>query len=115
MDCPESLGTLAARDRQATVGRDTNRNVVWLVGEYDISTEIALWQTLEDAMAFDAGDLVVDLSEVQFFDAATIGVFVRARCDLHGRGQILTLRSPTAFRRRVLDLCGLSEILEPAA
>jgi anti-anti-sigma factor len=55
-----------------------DRTVVWLRGEHDVSTVSALSQTMARAIALDDGDLVVDLSGVQFMDAATVGVIVRA-------------------------------------
>jgi anti-anti-sigma factor len=60
----------------AVAGRDGDRIVVWLRGEHDIATTVELSETLVRAIAIDDADLVVDLSEVQFIDASTIGVIV---------------------------------------
>ena len=89
------------------------RTVVWLRGEHDISTVAELSETLAGAMARDDCDLVVDLSEVQFMGAATIGVLVRARELLQSRSRSLVLRSPSRCARRILDLCGQGDLLEP--
>jgi hypothetical protein len=41
-------------------------------------------------------------------DAATIAVIKRARHSLLLRSRSLTLKSPSASARRILDLCGLA-------
>jgi anti-anti-sigma factor len=89
------------------------RTVVWLRGEHDISTVDALSETLAGAMALDDCDLVVDLSEVEFMGAATIGVLVRARELLESRSRSLVLRSPSRCARRIVHLCGQGDLLEP--
>ena len=79
---------------------DADRHVIVLGGEHDSSTVAALAMTLARAIAADDGDLVLDLSGVQFMDAATVGVIVRARVFLGERTRCLTLRSPSTRARR---------------
>ena len=93
--------------------RDADRTVVWLRGEHDICTVAALSQILARAIALDDGDLVVDLSGVQFMDAATVGVILRARDFLRLQSRSVALRSPSPCAARVLDLCELGDLLEP--
>jgi anti-sigma B factor antagonist len=114
MTLTESSSVIAPPEElAAATGPNANRNVVCLRGEYDISTEMALSHTMAGAMALDEGDLVVDLSGVTFMDAATIGVFIQARNDLRLQCRSLTLRSSSRFARRVLELCGLTDLLDP--
>jgi anti-sigma B factor antagonist len=114
MTLTESSSVIAPlEDLAEAAGPNANRNVVWLRGEYDISTETALSHTMAQAMALDERDLVVDLSGVQFMDAATIGVFIRTRNDLRLQFRSLTLRSCSRFARRLLDLCDLTDLLDP--
>ena len=87
---------------------DAGSNVVWLRGEHDIFTLAGLWETMSRAIAFDDGDVVVDLSAVEFMGASTIGILVRARTILAKRSRSLTLRSPSPRALRVLGLCGLA-------
>jgi len=81
--------------------------VVWLRGEHDIATMAELSDTLTRAMAQDDGDVVVDLSGVDFMGAATVGVILRTRACLRLRSRSLTLRAPSMRAQRVLDLCGV--------
>lgn len=89
------------------------RVVVWVRGEHDVSTVDALSETLAAAMARDDRDVVVDMSEVQFMGAATVGVLVRARVLLESRSRSLVLRSPSGCAQRMLDLCGQGDLLGP--
>ena len=54
-----------------------------------------------------------DLSEVQFMDATTIGVIIRARNHLRAESRSLVLRSPPPWARRVLDQCDLAGLVGP--
>jgi anti-anti-sigma factor len=97
----------------AFAGRNSDRTVVWLRGEHDVSTVAALSETMARAIALDDGDVVVDLSDVQFMGAATVRVIIRAREFLRLRSRFLVLRSPSECARRTLDVCGHSDLLDP--
>ncbi len=88
--------------------------VVRLRGQHDVSTDAALCQTLACAIACNGAPLVIDLSEVEFMGASTIGVIVRAREFLRLRSRSLTVRSPSVHARRIIDLCGLDDLLGPS-
>jgi anti-sigma B factor antagonist len=109
----ESSSVTSRRGPVAFPVRDADRTVVWLRGEHDVSTVAALSQTMARAIALDDGDLVVDLSDVQFMDAATVGVIIRARDFLRLQSRSLALRSPSSCAARILDLCDLADLLEP--
>jgi anti-anti-sigma factor len=101
------------RRRAGFSGCDADHNVVWVRGAQDASTVVALCMTVARAIAFDDADLVIDLSEVTFMDAATVAVMIRAEAFLRERSRSLTLRSPSAHARRVLGVGGLAELLGP--
>jgi anti-sigma B factor antagonist len=108
-----SLVAVARQGLVACAVRDADRTTVWLRGEHDASTAGALWDTLARAIALDDADLVVDLSGVQFMGAATVGVIIRVREALGLRSRSLALRSPSTCARRVLDQCGLADLVDP--
>lgn len=87
--------------------------VVCLHGEHDISTVAALTGAIAEAIATVDADLVLDLSDVQFMGAATAQVMIRARDFLGLRSRSLTLRTPSPAVRRVLELCGLADLVDP--
>jgi anti-anti-sigma factor len=109
MATAESLSVIVSHQRLSA----RRRTVVWLQGEHDASTVAALSDTLAGAMAIEDCDLVVDLSEVQFMGAATVGVLIRTQVLLRSRSRSLVLRSPSRCARRILDLCGQGDLLEP--
>ncbi len=92
----------------AHVGREDGRTVVWVRGEHDAATSTALSETLRHSAALDDGDLIVDLSGVDFMGVATVDVIVSTRALLRRRLQLLTLRAPSSSARLVLDLCGVA-------
>jgi anti-sigma B factor antagonist len=96
----------------AFAGHDADRTVVLLHGEHDASTVTALSEHMARAIALDDADLVVDLSGVEFMDAATVRLIIRAREFLAVRSRSLTLRSPSRRARRLLDICGLDDHLD---
>jgi hypothetical protein len=69
---------------------------------------------LAGAIARDNADVVVDMSDVQFMGAATVGVLIRARELLRTRSRSLVVRSPSWCARRVLELCGDTGLLDRA-
>jgi anti-sigma B factor antagonist len=109
----ESSSVTSSRGPVAFPVLDADRTVVWLRGEHDISTVAALSQTMARAIALDDGELVIDLSGVQFMDAATVGVIIRARDYLRLQSRSLALRSPSTCAARILGLCDLLDLLEP--
>jgi|HubBroStandDraft_1064217.scaffolds.fasta_scaffold429834_1 anti-anti-sigma factor len=102
-----------SRSSPSRLGCGPDGTVVWLRGEQDISTDEALRQALAEATTPDSAALVLDLSEVEFMGASTLGVIVRARESLQLRSGSLVLRSPSASVRRVIDICDLSDLFGP--
>lgn len=96
------------------VSRDEGRAVLWLAGEHDIATVPVVLGAVADATLVDDTDLVVDLSGVTFMGAATIGALIGSRNHLLRQSRNLTLRSPSQCARRVIDVCGLSHLIESA-
>jgi anti-anti-sigma factor len=109
-----SFFTLSQQSPLRRDGTAAGPIVVWLRGEHDLSTDEALCATLARAIALDSAGLVLDLSEVEFMAASTLGVIVRAREFLRQRSRSLTVRAPSASARRVMDACGLNDLLGPS-
>jgi anti-anti-sigma factor len=86
--------------------------LVVLTGEHDLATSRALRHVMAEAIATNDADLVVDLSEVEFMGATTVTVMDRARDFLQQDSRKLTVRAPSPRARHVIELCGLSDIVE---
>jgi anti-anti-sigma factor len=106
--------TISRRRLRRFPRRDTARVVVRLRGEHDLSTVAVLSETMAWAIAHDEADVVVDLSDVQFMGATTVSVLIRARELLRTRSRSLLVRSPSRCARRVLELCGATDLLDPS-
>jgi anti-anti-sigma factor len=75
-------------------------------GEVDMATGAAFRRALEHAIGTDR-DLVVDLSELTFIDAAGLRALARAA----GRADRLTLVRPNPHLARLLRLAGLGDLI----
>ncbi len=98
----------------APKGPEPDVVVLWLRGEHDISTDGALRLTLARAIALGGAGLVLDLSEVTFMGASTLEVIAQTREFLRQQSASLTVRSPSAFVRRIISVCGLDDLLGPS-
>ena len=96
------------------VSSDGERAVVWLDGEHDYATADVLAGTLAHVISADDAHLIVDLSGVTFMSTATVDELIRARNLLLGLSRNLTLRSPSKCAHRLLDLTGLTGLVEPS-
>lgn len=111
---PIDVSSIVVRPTLASFsGREAESTVVWLRGEHDVCTVAELSATMAHATALDDGDLIVDLSGVAFMDAASLRVIMGTREHLAEHSRSLALRSPSTCARRLLDLCGLSNLLDP--
>lgn len=97
------------------VVRERARTIVRLWGDHDLATAGATITALTETVADEGLDVVVDLGEVTFMDCSTIGVLVGGRSLLARSRQVLSLRSPSVPQRRLLECCGLTDMIEAAA
>jgi anti-anti-sigma factor len=97
----------------ATVFTDGTVTVVSLQGEADRATLHVVRDALADVIADGAGDVVLDLAQTEFMDAAALRAVLRAREKLEGAGRQLTLRSPSRSAGRLLAILGLGHLVGP--
>ena len=96
----------------ASVGRRARRTVVWLGGDHDVSTTTMVNAAAGRATRLDKADVVVDLSEVTFMGAATLGILLRTRRTLQAQGRVLELRAPSPAAQRLIEVFRLERLLE---
>lgn len=86
-------------------------NVLVLSGEFDIAG-LALWNDICAARpAGDPGVQRVDLTDLEFIDAAGLGAFVELRNALAAEGRRMTLHRPARNIRRAFTVAGLGELM----
>ena len=108
----ESSSLTVSRRGDVSIGADLLRTVIWVGGDHDVATRVYLAVTIAQAAVLDDADIVVDLSGVTFMDASTIGTLVDARNRLRAVSRSLSFRAPSPRARRVLDLCGLAQLID---
>jgi anti-sigma B factor antagonist len=92
---------------------DPDTLVLAPVGEADRFTIPVLRQALDDAAAQGPARVIVDLDQLTFLDASSLGVLVDARRQLSAAGGTLHVRCRTDQHLRLLSLTGLDGMLEP--
>ena len=86
---------------------------ITLVGDIDPATAPQLEASIDEALEDPAVTrIVLDLRSVEFIDSSGLRVFVAARESLRARSGELVLRSPSPTTERLLDITGLTEIVE---
>lgn len=105
--------TVPAAPLVASVSADGTSTVVILRGEADLFTLPVVVDVLARVIADSDGPVIVDLSDTEFIDTATVRALARARQILNDRGRTLTLRSPSKVAARVVGLLGFARLIEP--
>ncbi len=85
--------------------------VVCLAGELDIATVELEPLLLRVAESGPAATIVLDMSEVSFIDAYSIGVIVRAWAAAKARGRVLQVDGLRGLPARLFRLVGLEPLL----
>jgi anti-sigma B factor antagonist len=89
------------------VRRDGDSITVLAEGEIDKATA----PLLRDCLTELRGDVVLDLTALEFLDSTGLGVLISANRSLAETGGTLRVRDPQPQVRRVLDITGLGEWL----
>lgn len=86
--------------------------VVALRGEADASARHVLCDTLSRAIARGNDDVLIDLTDLSFIDAATGRILASARHLLAQNSRNLVFRTPANGVQRVLELFGMTDLIE---
>jgi anti-anti-sigma factor len=91
---------------------EQNCTVVALRGEADVSAGQALSDVLSQVTASRSGDVVIDLSQTTFIDTAIVRILSDERDLVVRQGNTLTFRSPSRLAARLLEVFGLTDLIE---
>ncbi|MBV9659864.1 MAG: STAS domain-containing protein [Acidimicrobiales bacterium] len=89
--------------------------VIAVSGEIDMATAPEALATVLAASKPETAGIVVDIRAVTFLDASGIRAFITARHYERDHGRDLFLRAPLPIVVRVLDICGVTDLVEPPA
>jgi anti-sigma B factor antagonist len=84
----------------STERHDPRTHVIHVKGEIHVSTAKEFAQQLDDAIAQDAGQIVLDLTEVEFIDSTGLTVLLNGlrNITLRGGRLALAISNPTVLR-----------------
>jgi anti-sigma B factor antagonist len=72
----------------------------------------AFKKALDDALAADNDQIVINLSEVPLIDSSGIGVLIRSQSSARAAGGGIKLVQPTAYALKTLKMVGLLDLFE---
>jgi anti-anti-sigma factor len=84
---------------------------VILRGEIDLASHDLLRQVLEDVLNGSDGDVRVDVTQLRFCDAGTVGALIATEAQLRMVGRRLTVGEVPERIRRVLELADAGWLL----
>ena len=96
-------------DLRVSVAHDGGDTVVALAGQLDLSTVGKLSETVHEVLTHKPSRIVVDLADLSFCDSLGLGTLVVLSRAARARSTYLTLRNPSAFFTRMLEVTGLHE------
>ncbi|MCM2677034.1 STAS domain-containing protein [Alkalicoccobacillus plakortidis] len=88
-----------------------NQKNVFLSGEIDTYTAPKLREALIPLTEQNGGELIVDLSEVQYIDSTGLGIFVGVLKASDTNGSTLTLIGMSERIKRLFVITGLDEVI----
>ena len=89
---------------------DDGQRIVRVSGDVDLSTAPLLEQQLKELLEDGAREIVLDIADLRFIDAAGLSVLVRAADRLRRCDGELQLRSPSRSVRKTLQITGLDTV-----
>ncbi len=92
------------------VASDDAATVVRVRGEVDLHTAPLVEQQLQQLLGDGAREIVVDLAEVTFLDAAALGTLVRTANRLRRCDGDIRVSSPTRSVQKTLQITGLDAV-----
>ena len=97
---------VAAQDRALTLA---------VTGALDVATAGDLWAAGSRGIdESEAATVLLDMAGVDFLDSSGVSALVKLRKHAVGAGAVFQVLNPRPPVRRVLDLSGLSDLLEPS-
>ncbi len=93
------------------LSKDTERALISVAGEVDVSNADELRAPLDTALDSSAASIEIDIAQVSYIDSTGIGVLVGAARRAAEQGREFALLHPQANVERVLTLLGVIEEL----
>lgn len=99
-------------DFRITVNYEDNKAILGVKGEVDRFGSVEFSALVEAVIDMGQISVILDLSELQFIDAAGLGVIASNAARLESSGGKLTVRSPSAFLIRLFTITDMSALID---
>lgn len=96
---------------QLQIDLDVGHARIAVTGELELATVHVLHEAADVLISEPAQVITIDLSRLQFIDAAGLGEIVRIRMTLIAEGRRLILSRPSPRIRRTFAIGGLAELV----
>lgn len=115
MAAVQELDTVGEAALAADPRSSTEERRLELTGELDLANAPAFLGALALALHARPALVELDLRKLTFIDAQCAGAIATASMRVRGWGGTLVAREPQGTVRRVLELCGVEDLLWPRA
>ncbi|MEN6372797.1 MAG: STAS domain-containing protein [Armatimonadota bacterium] len=95
-----------------TYNMESGVPVIKLTGEVDVYTAPQLKQQMIGMLEAGANQILIDLTEVEYFDSTALGVLIGGLKRMRERDGNLSLICPNPRIRRVFEITGLDKIFD---
>jgi len=96
---------------RVSVTRSEDETVIAVAGQLDLSTAEALSDAVSAELRDAPGRIVLDFGGLTFCDSLGLGTLVVLQRSAQAQRRYLTVRNPSAFFSRMLDVTGMGPIL----
>jgi anti-anti-sigma factor len=90
---------------------DGTEAAIILVGEFDMTGAELFWGTFSEVVGTRPRSVAVEARGLTFIDSSGLMALVRARDAAAEAGATFRVRKPSPALRRIVELCGLEELL----
>ena len=105
------LGAAVGDEPTYEILRDGHKTTVWLAGDLDFATVAEVRPAMEEECARSPGQLVLDLSRVEFLDSSGVSLLVTVHKRLAADGCSLVVTNPSPAASRVLQVAVVDQVL----
>jgi anti-sigma B factor antagonist len=105
------LGAAVGDEPTYEILRDGHKTIVCLAGDLDFATVAEVMPVMEEECARSPGQLVLDLSRVEFLDSSGISLLVTVHKRLAADGCSLIVTNPSPAASRVLEVAVVDQVL----
>ncbi len=96
---------------RVTVDRHQDGTVLRVFGDLDLETAPLLLDDAEPVLAGASGDLVIDLTGLDFIDSSGLSALIRINRRLSGTGRRFEIVPPRPSVAKAFEITGLDQVL----